>query len=111
MIKSFWYRSKNVGDTLTPIIVRHFTHQEIEWVDRCNGHKLLAVGSIMDALRKGDVVWGAGILRETDKPKVNENKFLAVRRKLTEKILGIDCGVYGDPALLMPLIYNPEVKG
>lgn len=111
MIKAFWYKSKNVGDTLTPIIVRHFTKQEVEWFDRCNGNKLIAVGSIMNALRKGDVVWGAGIMRETDKPKVNDNKFLAVRGKLTEKILGIDCGVYGDPALLMPLIYNPEVKG
>jgi len=111
MIKSFWYLSKNVGDTLTPIIVKYFTGQNVIYTKRHDREKLLAVGSVMSALKNGDTVWGTGIMREKDR-FLNKDKciFLAVRGKLTEKILGRDIGVYGDPALLLPIIYNPEIK-
>ena len=110
-MKSYWYQHKNIGDTLTPIIVEHFTGQKVECVDRKTHGKLLAVGSIMSALTYRDVVWGAGVMRETDKfPLAKYAKFLAVRGKLSEKILGVEVGVYGDPALLLPLIYNPKIE-
>lgn len=110
-MKAYWYPHSNIGDTLTPIIVEHFTGQKVEWVDRKTHGKLLAVGSIMSALNYRDVVWGAGVMRETDKfPLAKYAKFLAVRGKLSEKILGVDVGVYGDTALLLPLIYNPKIE-
>lgn len=109
MLKSFWYQSKNIGDTLTPVIVKHFTGQDVVFTHRNDRGKLLAVGSIMKALRIGDTVWGTGIMRETDKfPNAGKCKFLAVRGKLTEKILGVNVGVYGDPALLLPLLYQSK---
>lgn len=113
-IKSFWYISRsigkhNIGDTLTPIIVEHFTGKKVEFVEREEKEKLIAVGSIMQAMRRNDVIWGTGVMRESDKFEFTKYcKFLAVRGKLSEKVLGIKCGVYGDPALLLPLIYNPE---
>jgi hypothetical protein len=110
-IKAYWLNSKNVGDTLTPIIVEYFTNQKVEWVGRNCKDKLLGIGSIMKSLRLGNVVWGTGIMYESDRYNyANQCKFLAVRGKMTEKILGIDCGVYGDPALLLPLMYNPDIK-
>ena len=110
-MKAYWYKHNNVGDTLTPIILEHFLGKKIKWVDRNESGKILAVGSIMSALRSGDLVWGAGVMRETDKfPMAKDCKFLAVRGKLSEKILGVDVGVYGDPALLLPLIYNPVIE-
>lgn len=111
MIKAFWYKSKNVGDTLTPIIVEHFTGQPVQYVERTTRGKLLAVGSIMNALRLNDVVWGAGVLRQTDS-FINRKNFtvLAVRGKLSEAKLHKEVGVYGDPALLLPLMYNPPVE-
>jgi len=111
-IKAHWYkRNNNVGDTLTPIIVEFFTGKEIKWVERHKQEKLLGVGSIMKALRPQDIVWGTGIMREYDEFTIAKDcKFLAVRGKLTEKILGVNCGVYGDPALLLPIIYNPDIK-
>lgn len=114
IINSFWYQSRgigkrNVGDTLTPIIVEYFTNKKVKLVERNEGGKLIAVGSIMTSMMRNDVIWGTGVMRESDKFEfTNHCKFLAVRGKLSEKVLGIDCGVYGDPALLLPLIYNPE---
>lgn len=112
IIKSFWYNSNNnVGDSLTPVVVGHFLNKKIVWTKRNSTNKLLAIGSIMKALRAGDVVWGTGIMREYDVFNIaSQCKFLAVRGKLTGKILGVDCGVYGDPAILLPLIFNPEVE-
>lgn len=112
IIKSFWYNANNnVGDTLTPVIVGRLTGYKIIWVNRNKSPKLLAVGSIMKALRNGDIVFGAGIMREYDKFKnIDKCKFIALRGKLTERILNVNCGVYGDPALLLPLIYNPKIE-
>lgn len=111
-IKSFWYKANNnIGDSLTPILIWHLLKRKAIWVQRNHSPKLLACGSIMKALRNGDTVWGAGIMRNYDKFKdISKCKFLAVRGKLTESILGINCGVYGDPALLLPLIYNPKIE-
>jgi pyruvyltransferase len=108
-MKAFWYKSKNVGDTLTKPILNHFGI-DVKYAPRNSTGKVLFCGSIMKALRPNDIVLGAGVMRETDKFKLNNNKILAVRGKLTEKILGVNCGVYCDPALLLPLIYDPEVK-
>lgn len=110
-MKAYWYQHKNIGDTLTPIIVEHFTGQKVIRAKKTTHGKLLAVGSIMNALTYRDIVWGAGVIKETDKfPLAKYAKFLAVRGKLSEKILGVDIGVYGDPALLLPLIYNPKIE-
>jgi len=107
-LKAFWVRSDNVGDTLTPIIVEHFTDCELIHVPAEDQGKLIGIGSIMTAMIPGDTIWGTGIMRDTDMfPHVANCKFLAVRGKLTEKILGVSVGVYGDPALLLPLMYQP----
>ena len=113
-IQSYWYEARglgkgNVGDTLTPVIVEHFTGKKVELVDQSTSGKLVAIGSIMKSVKRNDVIWGAGIMRQNDKfYRINNCKFLAVRGKMTEKILGIKCGVYGDPALLLPLLYQPN---
>jgi pyruvyltransferase len=110
-IKAHWYINKNVGDTLTPILVEYFTGRKVEYAERTKRGKLLGVGSIMNSLRENDTVWGTGVIKERGGyPIIDKCKILATRGKLTEKILGIECGIYGDPALLLPLIYNPDIK-
>lgn len=110
-LRAFWHLENNIGDTLTPIIVEYFIGAKLEWVSRNTKPKLVGIGSIMKALRVSDTVWGTGIMRETDVfHYAHKCKFLAVRGKLTEKILGVNCGVYGDPAILLPLMYNPNIK-
>ena len=110
MIKAHWYDSVNVGDTLTPIVVKHFTNKEVVRVDEKESGKLLGVGSIMQSLKKGDTVWGSGSMFEGDNFSKIDCTVLATRGKLTELQMAQKPGVYGDPALLLPLIYNPEVE-
>lgn len=116
-ILAHWYKSNinNAGDTLTPFIVEYFTGKKVELAERNYHGKLLGVGSIMKALRPNDVVWGAGVMRKTDSfPHANKCKFLAVRGKLTAEILkqnGAEVQeVFGDPALLLPLMYKPKIE-
>lgn len=74
---------------------------------------LLAVGSIISWGNNSSVVWGSGFMNTADKFN-GEYRILAVRGKYTdeklEKMGYNKCGVYGDPALLLPLVYKPQVK-
>lgn len=119
MKKLKYYRyphPNNVGDILSPIIFEYFLPNiDIQQVGEGVKNKLLGVGSIMRVLQKGDVVWGAGVMRKTDKfPQARFCEFLAVRGKLSRNILLKSKAqipeIYGDPAILLPLIYNPENK-
>ena len=108
-LKAFWIKSDNVGNTLTPIIVEHFTDYKLIHVSAEEQRKLIAIGSTMTSMRTSDTIWGTGIMRNTDKfPHVADCRFLAVRGKLTEKILDMNVGVYGDPALLLSRMYSPS---
>lgn len=121
MIKCFYERNKkNFGDMLTPHIVEYVSGQKIEY---CNGKtpgKLLCIGSGMNRwLLPGDIVWGYGSRNIDQFGKIvvpDRVQFWSVRGKMTrENILKDNPGVhvpeaYGDPALLMPLIYDPSVK-
>ena len=81
---------------------------------------LMAIGSIIDWMgNPKTTVWGSGILESPEKTQKGTvlysiGRVCAVRGKLTRDCLlraGIDCPeVYGDPALLMPLLYRPPIK-
>ena len=105
----------NVGDTLTPEILNFFAPDfEFKQVNREDSNKLIAVGSIMHVIKPGDTIWGSGIIRENERfPQARNCKFLAVRGKLTRNIIIRDGGkvpeIYGDPAILLPRMFIPEV--
>lgn len=107
-MKAFWHRTRNVGDTLTPVLLKwlgvEFTNAERE-----DTGKLIGVGSILHSARANDIVWGSGFIKQCRAPAPEGLKVLAVRGPLSEKILGVNCGVYGDPGLLLPLLYHPRV--
>lgn len=111
-IKTFFLDdlNNNMGDTLTRPILQHFGYK-VELVGRKERGKVVGVGSIMTAVRSGDVVWGAGCIRQVPLQKTNV-KFLAVRGPLTRSLISgsVVPEVYGDPALLLPLIYNPNIS-
>lgn len=103
----------NVGDTLTPYLLEYFLPDaELERVDERAQGKLLAVGSIMRCVKPSDIVWGTGIMREFPHLMPFGAEFLAVRGPYTRNLLrGVNPvpEVYGDPALLLPLMYSPPV--
>jgi len=105
-IKAFCSNHPNVGDTLTPIILKHFLKEEVERSDEPG--KVLAVGSVINYAKEGDIIWGTGLIEDTrlNLPNV---KVLALRGKLTADRCNLQTDTYGDPGLLMPLIYKPNV--
>lgn len=79
---------------------------------KLNGNYIVSIGSIIGWGSGKRIVWGSGILFNNE--KVDNGKFLAVRGKYTQKRLlelGYDCpSVFGDPALLLPLVYNKKLE-
>ena len=112
-IKTFYHKEdNNLGDVLTPIILHWITKGvPVQHVSPKQKGKLLAAGSIIpNKLCENDIVWGSGSLRENHFTLPKGSKVYAVRGKLTRNLIEQDISeVYGDPAILMPQIYNPKV--
>lgn len=117
-MKTYWWTTSyhNFGDELTPVILKHFlTGEKIELAKRNDTGKLLAVGSIMAALREGDIVWGSGSNQPNRFYNGRGCRFLAFRGPLTrDQVKGIHKAklpeIYGDPGILLPQVYNPKIK-
>src|SRR5690606_4571117 len=77
-----------------------------------NKTNYVTIGSVIHHASKNSIVWGSGII-DKQQP-VEKADFRAVRGPQTRKFLldlGYDCpAVYGDPALLLPKLFHPEVK-
>jgi hypothetical protein len=95
----------NLGDILNPYIVERLCGLPPRFVPKGDG--ILAIGSVIKFAREGTHVWGAGTPRMTDSlsPKAS---YHAVRGPLTRQLVLESGGhapeIYGDPAMLMPLI-------
>jgi len=120
-LKCYWYkeslhanRAMNFGDQLSPVVLNYVLGRKFKLAARNEHGKLLAIGSVMSALRPGDVVWGSGAIKNRPLQIYPGNKFLAIRGPMTGALLklagGEDPGVYGDPALLLPLIYQAKIQ-
>lgn len=109
------HRSKNWGDIVSHPLVKTISQSEnIELTNNSGeSNKLIVVGSVLQHLRNGDLVWGGGAIDQNHISGVPQKVF-AVRGPLTRNELmmrGIECpDVYGDPALLMPYITEYKRK-
>lgn len=110
----WWDHKKNFGDLLGPWLAEKMTGKEVFWAQQNEPHYLI-VGSILNKIGPASVVWGPGSFG-TEGPRIlqRQPKYLAVRGPLTRSKLvmhDIDCPrVYGDPALLVPDYYLPDIK-
>lgn len=112
-VKAHWAKySNNFGDILTPVLLQHFG-VKARWVGRGTSGKMLAVGSILGRARENDVVWGTGAiaLKKGRSFRLPDGvRVLAVRGPKTRDLIDGDVPeVYGDPALILPEVYQPEV--
>lgn len=113
MIPLNWCLSNNIGDALNVYLVKKITgHAPIYVQTHRDTHaKYMVCGSILNHADKDTIVWGAGIAKADDviDPRCD---IRAVRGPLTAercgRQAGISCKVYGDPALLMPMFYDPD---
>lgn len=137
-LKATWWYEPNFGDALNPYLLEKLSGQKVEYCPEhrpflkvelrrflsnplhfdTNRLKwpetkdpvIMAIGSMLEHARPNYHIWGTGFLRETG--KCAGGTFLAVRGKYTSQKLveqGFPrCDVYGDPALLLPLVYPPK---
>lgn len=117
-----WFKDQvNIGDQLSPVIVDYMLSREsIDSNIRNRGSiaHLIALGSIIGTAKYDAVIWGSGILGAVQLVQIARFRRLikydirAVRGPLTKEYLNVagyhNDAVLGDPAILMPLIYNPK---
>ncbi len=126
-IRLFYWSSKvfekkakeNYGDILSVYIVSKISGKEAIFYNAPASRKqffkksyMMAIGSILQYATDKATVWGSGIISQVDTP--GAATYCAVRGPLSRKRileLGHSCPeVYGDPALLLPNLYSPEVQ-
>lgn len=126
---TWWTVSPNFGDLLSPYLVEKMTSKPVVHVNLRPGSNgklkflnfskteasYLAIGSIISRAKYNSIVWGSGAFgTEGKKTLAKDAEYLAVRGPLTRNLLrihGIQCPeVYGDPALLIPQVFNPKVE-
>ncbi|AYV68240.1 polysaccharide pyruvyl transferase family protein [Niallia circulans] len=116
----WWNKKPNLGDGLAIVIYDWMLdYYGLDKEQKVNGTKhLLTVGSLIGMGGFDATVWGSGIhsvssMEAVVKQKKNRKYDIrAVRGPITRWFLqgiGYECPeVYGDPGILLPLIYKPE---
>lgn len=112
----FYVPKNNFGDELNIHLLHGLTSKTILSQSDLliKPYNLLFIGSIIESyVNSKSVIWGAGAITGNVKLSTCPYKVLSVRGPLTRDYLlknNIDCPeVYGDPALLLPIIYQPKV--
>ncbi len=118
-IKFIFKDKENYGDLLSKYLVEKISGKPVKFIhpkkqpwykwDKTN---YVTIGSVLHHASKDSIVWGSGII-DMQQP-IEKADYRAVRGPQTRKfLLGLsyECAeVYGDPALLLPKYYHPEVK-
>lgn len=106
---------ENYGDLLSKYLVEKISGKAVRWYNPEKNEQeknFFAVGSILTFANDKSIVWGTGII-DRQHP-VADSDFRAVRGPQTRARLinfGYECPeIYGDPALLLPLFYNPTIS-
>lgn len=113
-------RSFNFGDDINYDLVSFLSKKRVvaynySFVSIFHPNNYMCIGSIVDYMSNiNSIVWGSGAIGFNSKMKGIPQKVYAVRGPKTREYLlsqGVDCPeVYGDPALLLPLIYASTQK-
>lgn len=113
----------NLGDSLGEVIIRYLLNKKGIDIDApiSKTRHFYCVGTNIHGAYQDATIWGSGIYppqsrSEAFLQKLSRRKLdvRAVRGPLTKQVLenyGHKCpNIYGDPAILMPLIYNPVLE-
>lgn len=112
MIPVHWMTSPNFGDYLSKYIPEKLTGDTVNYVttDSPDPHYIVS-GSVLGASGPNTTVWGAGFGNCTDKI-IACKELLAVRGPRSLQVIesqGLRAAAIGDPAFIMPRLYNPTV--
>ena len=106
----------NFGDDLNVYLFEELTGKKILKYDEFfhyNCENFLGIGSIIEwCSTPHSVIWGSGAMYGNKTTKIKAASVLALRGKYSKDYLescGIKCpNIFGDPALLLPMVYNPK---
>ena len=113
-----YYSSKfnNFGDVLNSYLLNKLSLKkiiQINFPQYCKQKHIFFIGSVIQESSEDTIICGSGVISKNStikKPK----KVLSVRGPLSRNVLlehKINCPeIYGDPALLLPILYTPKVK-
>jgi hypothetical protein len=131
----YWADSPNFGDYLSPYVIGKLSGMEIRhkiaslsWINLLKTiighpdeikdlpnyvlpweHNYLGIGSVLSYGNSRSEIWGSGFMNRED--HFHGGKVYALRGELSEKKIGREkCGVYGDPALLLPILFSPRTE-
>lgn len=130
----YWADQPNFGDYLSPYIIGKLSgasimHKiaSIPWANLLKiiighpgeikdlpnyvlpwEHNFIGAGSVISYGNSKSEIWGSGFMNNSD--DFHGGKIHAIRGKLSAKKIGTTCEVYGDPALLLPVLYTPKVE-
>lgn len=109
-----WPVNPNFGDDLSPWLFERMIGRKI-LQNAGENASYISVGSIIKRAKNDSLVWGTGSFGNEKPFMFNGNaEYFAVRGPLTRSRLidrKIACPrVYGDPALLTPLVYAPDIE-
>ncbi len=119
-MRLFYYIHKvgNFGDDLSPVIVCGVSPHRIRSINPHDISKrprlenfLFSLGSIFHFVQDNDVIWGTGVNINRQNPnRLKRLDIRAIRGPLSREFIinnyHLDCPeVYGDPALLLPILF------
>lgn len=112
----WWNGRLNFGDVVNKFIVENLSGKRAIWSsDNSDKEHHLVIGSVLQSCNDNAIVWGSGIISDRKTPLFKPKKVYAVRGPKTREVLlarGIDCPpVYGDPALVLPSLIQPNNSG
>ena len=112
-------KHNNWGDDINKYFLEYATGKKLALIpcDQTlfNVKHYSLIGSIVSFYNLNQTtIYGSGIMTATDEIKGRPEKIISVRGPLTRNALiekGIECPEnYGDPALLLPMFYKPDIK-
>jgi hypothetical protein len=115
-VKFYWFKGQiNFGDWITPYFIKKICNHDAIFADphETDEAVIISTGSIMRLCGSNTVVWGSGI-RDRNQEIKHGKLIRSTRGPITRtRILEIEgeCPpIYGDPALLLPKLYNPGIQ-
>jgi len=104
-IRAFWYISNNFGDNLNHFLITQISKKPVTYAYNRDREHYIVCGSILSECNNWSTICGAGLGAEYQRVNMNA-KFCSVRGNLSKDIINKDIPV-GDPAVLLPLLYDP----
>ena len=104
--------SRNFGDALNIPLIKLLSGKKVIFSKYVNSKPAMkrysVIGSVLQSIPEQSIVWGSGMISDMEINKKLPTDIYAVRGPKSRNILkknGYNCPqVYGDPALLLPLI-------